>query len=108
MDSDHVINGDSNMGRDDDMHSETDQKAIDVDYDSVSGTDDDCEAGTDKTKSILYTHIIVARNHIPDQARIVFAKITLLHTQGEDNRPPVKSFVIEEEDDATYSFSGTS
>jgi len=92
MDGDPVINGDSDMDRDDNMDSEIDQKSdIDVEYDSDSGTDDDCDAGTDKTKSILYRHIsiIVARNPIPDQANIVFAKITLLHTKGEDNRPQV-------------------
>lgn len=92
MDGDFVINGDSDMDSDDNMDSGIDGKSnIDVDYDSDSGTDDDCEAGTDKTKSILYRHIsiIVVRNPIPEKANIVLAKITLLHTKGEDNRPQV-------------------
>ncbi len=92
MNGDSVINGDSNMDSDDNMNSEIDEKSnIDLDYDSDSDTDDDCEAGTDKTKSILYRHIsiIVARNPISEKANIVLAKITLLHTKEEDNRPQV-------------------
>jgi len=92
IDGDDVINRDSDVDGDTNMDSEIDQKSdTDMDYDSDSGTDDDCEAGTDKTKSILYRHIsiIVVRNPIPEKANIVFAKITLLHTKGEDNRPQV-------------------
>lgn len=57
--------------------------------DSGSGTDDGVDAGCDETGSLLWRHItfIIAPDHIPTEPNILFAKVALIHTKGEDNRP---------------------
>lgn len=59
------------------------------DSDSDSGTDDGVDAGLDETGSLLWRHItfIIAPNRIPGEPNILFAKVTITHTKGEDNRP---------------------
>ena len=59
------------------------------DSDSVSGTDDGVDAGTNETGSLLWRHIIfiIAPDRVFGQPNILFAKVTITHTKGEDNRP---------------------
>jgi len=59
------------------------------DCDSDSGTDDGVDAGLDETGCLLWSHIIfiIAFNRISEAPNILFAKVTLTHTKGEDNRP---------------------
>ena len=59
------------------------------DSDSDSGTDDGVDAGLDETGSLLWRHItfIIAPNRIFGEPNVLFAKVTITHTKGEDNRP---------------------
>lgn len=59
------------------------------DSDSDSGTDDGVDAGLDETGCLLWRHItfIIAPNRNPGEPNILFAKVTLMHTKGEDNHP---------------------
>lgn len=52
-------------------------------------TDDDCDAGSEKTRAFLYRHftIIIASNETPGKPNMIFMKVTLLHTKDEDNNP---------------------
>lgn len=61
----------------------------DNDSDSDSGTDDGVDAGLDKTGCLLWRHItfIIAPNRTSRAPNILFAKVTIMHTKGEDNRP---------------------
>ncbi len=70
-------------GSDDDGESTTDGEDLD--------TDDECDAGPEVTRSFLYRHftIVIVANETPGKPNIVFMKATLLHTNGEDNHPPV-------------------
>lgn len=57
--------------------------------DTDDGTDDDASAGQDKTGSLLWRHIefFIARNRRPEDHKLLFAKVTIVHTKGEGNRP---------------------
>ena len=59
------------------------------DSDSDSGTDDGVDAGMDQSGCLLWRHItfIIAPNRIPGAPNILFAKVTITHTKGEDNCP---------------------
>ena len=56
---------------------------------SDSGTDDEVDAGRDKTGTLLWRHIIflVAPHQIVGEPNVLFAKVTIVHTKGEDNCP---------------------
>lgn len=59
------------------------------DNDSDSCTNDGVDEGLDETGSLLWRHItfIVAPNCIFGEPNILFAKVTITHTKGEDNYP---------------------
>ena len=58
------------------------------DSESDSDTDDDIDAGSDQTRTLLWRHVtfFIATNPGLEQPNILFAKVTLVHTKGEDNR----------------------
>jgi len=59
------------------------------DTDSDSGTDDEIDAGRDDTGTLLWRHItfIIAPHQTPGEPNVLFAKVTIVHTKGEDNCP---------------------
>ncbi len=77
-----LVNSDCDLAADDDGSTYCDS-------DSDSGTDDGVDAGLDETGSLLWRHItfIIAPNRIPGEPNILFAKVTITHTKGADNRP---------------------
>lgn len=56
---------------------------------SDNDTDDGIYGGSDDTRALLWRHIsfFTAPNQTPGLPDVVFAKITIIHTKGEDNRP---------------------
>lgn len=85
----------NNVGEDQEVQgSENDMDANDdastyCDSDSDSGTDHGVDAGLDETGCLLWRHItfIIAPNRIPGEPNNLVAKVTIIHTKGEDNRP---------------------
>ena len=77
-DCDSDVNGDS----------DSDSNSL-YDLDGNSDTDDECTAGSEETRSFLYRHftIYIVPNPDPRKPNIIFTKITLIHTKGEDNNP---------------------
>ena len=59
------------------------------DTDSDSGTDDGVDAGLDDTGSLLWRYVtfVIARSCHPGEPNLLFAKVTITHTKGEDNCP---------------------
>ncbi|OJD10414.1 hypothetical protein ACJ73_09803, partial [Blastomyces percursus] len=59
-------------------------------------TDDEYDAGPEETGAIVWRHIgfHIIRSPVAGRPNILLAKVTLLHTKGEDKKPRVKSFVI--------------
>ncbi|KAI9871817.1 MAG: hypothetical protein M1830_002420 [Pleopsidium flavum] len=59
------------------------------DSESDSGTDDGINVGLDETRLLLWRHMtsFIAPNPIPREPNIRFTKVTLICTNGEDNRP---------------------
>lgn len=83
---DHAISAvkpNSNLDTNEDASTYCDS---DNDSDSDSGTDDGIDAGLDETGCLLWRHItlIIAP---PGGPSILFTKVTLAHTKGEDNSP---------------------
>jgi hypothetical protein len=64
--------------------------------DDSSVTDDEYDAGPEETGAIVWRHIAfyIVRSPVPGRPNILLAKITLLHTKGEDNKPRVHYFII--------------
>ncbi|EGC45023.1 conserved hypothetical protein [Histoplasma capsulatum var. duboisii H88] len=56
-------------------------------------TDDEYDAGKEETATLLWRHIEFHIIRSPEEGRpnILLAKVTLLHTKGEDNKPRVHS-----------------
>ncbi len=79
-----LVNSDSNADSDDD-----DNDSTDYDSESDEDTDDGFNAGLEETRSLLWRHItfIIVPNPTSGEPNILFAKVTLIHTKGEDNRP---------------------
>ncbi len=79
-----LVNSDSDADSDDDGDGSTD-----YDSESDDDTDDGFDAGLEETRSLLWRHItfIIVPNPISEEPNILFAKVTLIHTKGEDNRP---------------------
>lgn len=61
----------------------------DDDTDSDSGTDDEVDAGRDNTGTLLWRHItfLIAPHQVLGEPNVLFAKVTIVHTKGEDNCP---------------------
>ena len=80
--------GDSNTPWDSDSNSDSDSGSL-YHCDEDCDTDDDCDAGPEKTQSFLYRHftISIVANQTPGKPNLVFMKATLLHIKGEDNNP---------------------
>jgi hypothetical protein len=80
-----------------DEDSDTDYSAFDNnnDLDRFSDdsdvTDNEYDAGPEETGTIIWRHIAfyVVRSPVPGRPNILLAKITLLHTKGENNKPRV-------------------
>ncbi len=81
-----LVDSDTDLDHDGDASTCSDG---DDDTDSDSGIDDDVDAGLDETGSLLWRHIafIIAPNKVPGQLNVLFAKVTIVHTKGEDNCP---------------------
>ena len=81
-----LVNSESDLDPDGDASTCRDH---DSDTDSDSGTDDGVDAGLDDTGSLLWRHItfIIARSCNPGEPNLLFAKVTITHTKGEDNCP---------------------
>ena len=88
-------NNDSNTAYDDDSDSD-DDLSLRNNIVEDCGTDDECTAGSEETRSFLYRHftIYVVLNSTPGKPNTVFTKITLLHTKGEDNNPRMLVYPI--------------
>lgn len=75
-------NGNDSDG-DSDSESDYESEASSVDAcDGDSYTDDECDAGPEKTRTFLYRHFTIAivPNETPGKPNLVFMKATLLHT----------------------------
>jgi len=59
--------------------------------DSDDDTDDGIYNGSEEARTLLWRHIVffITPNPVPGMPNIVFAKVTLLHTKGEDRCPRV-------------------
>lgn len=59
------------------------------DDNSDSDTDDGVDAGDDEIRTLLWRHVafIAVPNMHSGKPNIFFAKVTLLHTKGEDKKP---------------------
>ncbi|KAI9874474.1 MAG: hypothetical protein M1830_009718 [Pleopsidium flavum] len=59
------------------------------DSESDSSTDDGIDVGLDETRLLLWKHMtsFIAPNPVPREPNIRFAKVTLIRTKREDNRP---------------------
>ncbi|KAL2359144.1 hypothetical protein RJZ56_008021 [Blastomyces dermatitidis] len=59
-------------------------------------TDDKYDASPEKTEALVWQHIEfhIIQSPLAGQSNILLAKVTLLHTKGEDKKPRVKTFVI--------------
>ncbi|KAG1884939.1 hypothetical protein F4604DRAFT_1918608 [Suillus subluteus] len=68
--------------------------------DESDESDEDETSDTRERRVLLWRHItfFVAPNK-PGKPNLVFAKVTLAHTKGEDNNPRVKAFVITRTED---------
>ena len=85
-----LVNPDSDLDHDGDTSAcSNDDSDGDTDSDSDSGTDDGVDAGLDDTGSLLWRHItfIIAPHCDPGEPNVLFAKVTITHTKGEDNCP---------------------
>lgn len=84
VNSDCKIDSDSSTACDSD--NDTDTSSV-YDKDNDCDTDNNCDAGSEKTQSFLYQHFIISiiPNLITGKVNMVFMKVTLLHTKGEDN-----------------------
>ncbi|MCJ1475489.1 hypothetical protein MMC13_004152 [Lambiella insularis] len=89
---DSLLNDTSSSDRYDGPTSESDDK---------TDTDDDYNAGPEKTRASLYRHLtIYAVPHPePREPNLVFMKAHLLHTKGEDNNPRIKTIIVNSEMD---------
>lgn len=81
-----LVNSGSDLNNDGDASTCSDS---DSNTDSDSGTDDGVDAPLDKTGSLLWRHItfIIAPHEIPGEPNLLFAKVSFIHTKGEDNCP---------------------
>jgi len=89
------IEGDSDCSLDDDLFSETETEPdadddIDCDADDSSVTDDEYDTGAEKTRTIVWRHVAfyIIPSPVKGRPNIPVAKLTLLHTKGEDRKPP--------------------
>jgi hypothetical protein len=90
------IEGDSDCSLDYDLFSETETEPdadddIDCDADDSSVTDDEYDTGAEKTRTILWRHVAfyIIPSPVEGRPNILVAKLTLLHTKGEDRKPRV-------------------
>lgn len=74
---------------DSDYGGSTDEDWSDVVADDSSVTDDGYDAGPEEARVIVWRHISfhIVRNHKLGQPNTLLAKVTLLHTKGEDRKP---------------------
>lgn len=81
-----LVDSNSDLDHDGEADANTDG---DNDIDSDSDTDDDIDAGHDRTGTLLWRHItfIIAPHESPGEPNVLFAKVTIVHTKGEDNCP---------------------
>jgi len=74
-----------------DSNEDDDDFSMYLDSESDNDTDDGADAGDDETRTLLWRHIefYVARNEANGQPNVLFAKVHILHTKGEDHNPRV-------------------
>ena len=85
---------DLNCYSDEDLFSETEAEADSAttwDADDSSVTDDEYDTGAEETRTILWRHVVfyIIRSPVKGRPNIPVAKLTLLHTKGEDRKPRV-------------------
>ncbi|KAI1931890.1 hypothetical protein LOZ66_006984, partial [Ophidiomyces ophidiicola] len=70
--------------------------------------DDAYDAGPENTGALLWRHIQfhIVRSPVKGRRNILLAKITLLHTKGEDKKPRVKTFTIGHHPDPVFDLLG--
>ena len=81
---------DSDTGPDIISHTERDADSdFNCQVDDSSITDDEYDAGREEIRTILWRHIAshIIRSPIQGRPNILLAKVTLLHTKGEDRKP---------------------
>jgi hypothetical protein len=90
------IEGDLNCYSDDDLFSDIEMKveadsAINWDADASGVTDDEYDTGAEETRTFLWRHaaFYVIRSPVERRPNVLVAKLTLLHTKGEDRKPRV-------------------
>ncbi|KAL2048847.1 hypothetical protein ABVK25_010905 [Lepraria finkii] len=93
-----LVDSDSDLDDDDDDASAYSDG--DDDTDSDSGTDDEVDAGRDDTGTLLWRYItfIITPYRIPGEPNVLFAKVIITYTKGEDNYPREKTFIIKRKD----------
>jgi hypothetical protein len=76
---------------DSDSEKEEVDSDMDWDADDSSVTDDGYDVGAEETRTILWRHVAfhTIRSPVEGRPNILVAKLTLLHTKGEDRKPRV-------------------
>ncbi|OJD21511.1 hypothetical protein ACJ73_07150 [Blastomyces percursus] len=86
----------SELVRENDTDTESSMGSVESGSTGDDVTDDEYDAGPEETGTLVWRHIefhIIA-SPLAGRPNILLAKVTLLHTKGEDKKPRVKTFVI--------------
>ena len=83
--------GGEDEGSDTDYSTFSEDDSPDQLSDDSSVSDHEYDAGPDESGVIVWRHIAfyIVRSLLPWRPNILLAKVTLLHTKDEDNKPPV-------------------
>ncbi|EER36672.1 conserved hypothetical protein [Histoplasma capsulatum H143] len=73
-----------------------------------SVTDDGHDAGPEEQRVVLWRHVNfhIVRGSKPGQPNILLAKLSILHTKGEDGKPRVKRFTISHHPEPLFDLLG--
>jgi hypothetical protein len=91
-DMDNSVFSDDGQDKDSDTdYSTFEDDDLDRFSDDSSVTDDEYDAGPEEAGVIVWRHIAfhIVRSPVAGRPNILLAKVTLLHTKGEDNKPRV-------------------
>ncbi|EDN05685.1 predicted protein [Histoplasma mississippiense (nom. inval.)] len=82
--------------RENDTDTELSVESVESGSTSDDVTDDEYDAGPEETGALVWRHIEfhIIQSPLAGRPNILLAKVTLLHTKGEDKKPRVKTFVI--------------
>jgi hypothetical protein len=78
--TDSYIFNDTERDADSDFYCQADDSSV---------TDDECDAGPEVTRTILWRHVAfhIIRSPVQGRPNVLIAKVTLLHPKGEDRKP---------------------